>query len=553
MEPISSDEENLQLSQDSDSNDLPDISFVKAEPSELIEDRPITPVMPCLLSVPDSKPTETVSLASLESLSPLKMNGVAQKLEEGTKLLQKAADLSKDIICKEDIDRKIEAIKQEGGIENMAKRLREFISKSEEDKDDDDEVNGSPLTPADHYPSHPSGCPRVGSSNEAVHFLSVRPPGRVLFTHPASFTEIYPPGVDLVSISVQPLEQLLVQDNQLVLRDSIVSGLLSLCYQDRPCPHAVWVWLFQLMCRSCDVALCKASFKTLKDLMFAGRQHNFSLYCPLVKDIQDVLVDLGADKEALLKPSGSRSSVNDDVFVAAPPPPVSFLHLTYLLRYLNLCVQFSPDSYSLDATHMILLLVKISLDPAVCGSTLDSHLSHCIGVLLDNIPEQWWPQQERQLCTDLGTISLHHQNQLYVAQVISSISGRQEHLVRLFVKHCIGQLTGVDLSLEDVEFVRVVLLHYYPMDSRQHDYSQIFSVLKMLNLYISPSKMKWESPSSRQQFTQLLSGFASRLRDHANFLSLEAEVIRNYLHDVKTELDSQVRYDGLQQQTLPFN
>ena len=108
MDLFSSDEEDIQFSQESDSHDLPDISFSKPSPLLLREDRPMTPpVVPALLSVSTSQSTEITSLTSLEHLSPLKAAGVAQKLKADAKLLQKANDLSKDIICKEEMDRKV--------------------------------------------------------------------------------------------------------------------------------------------------------------------------------------------------------------------------------------------------------------------------------------------------------------------------------------------------------------------------------------------------------------------------------------------------------------
>lgn len=104
----SSDEEDRQFSQESDSYDLPDIRFSKASPLLLCDDRPVTPpVVPALLSVPTLQSTEIASLTSLEHLSPLKVAGVAQKLKADAKLLQKANDLSNDIICKEEMDRKV--------------------------------------------------------------------------------------------------------------------------------------------------------------------------------------------------------------------------------------------------------------------------------------------------------------------------------------------------------------------------------------------------------------------------------------------------------------
>lgn len=432
----------------------------------------------------------------------------------------------------------------------MAKRLGEIISRSEEEEEEE----GIPMTPAPHDSSLP--CLLRGSSaNEGLPFLSTKPPGKILFTQPPSFlTELYPPGLD--TVSEQPLDDLLSQDNPLILRGAIVTGLLSLCFRDRPCPSAVWAWLFHLMCRSHDSIVCKASLKTLNDLVLTAKQHNFVIWCPPVLDIQDALIGLGANREMVLNDLAYRDLDVDgtnNVFVLAPPPgQVSHLRLTCLVRFMNTCVH-GLVSYILEELHtLIVLLVKVSLDPAVCGTVqLNGHISLCIGTLLEIIPEENWPLSHAQLCAKLESLSTLHYNHLHIAQVISTISGRQEQLVRLYVKHCIGHCTGGDTTLEDVDFVRNVIMCYYKSKSSQHDYFQMFSVLKMLNLYLPPSKMKWASADNKQQFGRLLALFASQLLDRVS-LNLEAAVIKNYLADIKMELDSQIVPDGPRQQTLAF-
>lgn len=113
MEMFSSDEEDtdtMTLSQESDSNELPDISL---KPPVLQEGRPHTPGVPGpgLLLIPtSSQSTQTLSLSSLEHLSPLKASGVDQKMKESAKLVQKVADLSEEIKCKEEMDRKVKKI-----------------------------------------------------------------------------------------------------------------------------------------------------------------------------------------------------------------------------------------------------------------------------------------------------------------------------------------------------------------------------------------------------------------------------------------------------------
>ena len=431
---------------------------------------------------------------------------------------------------------------------NITKRLEETISKSEEDEDE---------VPATPDASHDAvQLLRVGSSSDIVPPFPAKPPGRVLFSHQASFlTEVYPPGLDMMVAPARPLEQLLTLDNHLMLRDAVVTGLLSLCFRDRPCPSSVWAWLFQLMCRSHDSVLCKASFKVLNDLAVTARQCGFGVCCPLVVDIQDALVGLGANREMVLGTLACEDLESDganDVFVPATPPQVSHLHLTCLLRFLSSCVQFSPTSYSSDELRrLVLLLAKVSLDPGVCGTLIHSHLAQCVGTLLQTIPGDAWGEVMAQLCAGLGGLTRHHHNQLYIAQVISAVSDRQEQLVRLYVKHCIGQITGVDLSREDIDFAQSVLLYYYKMKASQYDYYQMFSVLKMLNLYLPPSKMKWESSESKQKFTRLLACFASQLKDRVS-LNLEITVVKSYVMDIKTELDSQIVSDGPRQQTLPF-
>lgn len=418
--------------------------------------------------------------------------------------------------------------------------------------------------------------------------LPVKPPGRPIFVNAPSFvTELYPPGVELPEGGpFARLESTLIQDNPQALREIVCGKWLSLCYQHKPCPHTVCQWLFQLMCLADEDELSSGAFRSLLSLLklstFTGKQASF--HVPSLEEIVGVLVSLGAERARLLPGRGSTDALqetdgSDDVFDGLQPP---LRRLSRLIDYLSALVKASPQCYSTgELVDLVMILLSVSLDPAVCGQLIEANTRHCISALVAALPEDGLMEAVTRLTEQAVRISQHHHSCLHVATMITGVSPKQRLLQESICRASILQELG--LSEEDEEagekmggetrleskagteakivsgssgnqfarkrsFLRRVIQYYCNQKQEDIDYYSMHSVLLLLSLLIHPAEMQWSSNAQRKEFEMMLGQLVStRLRDNTS--QPERGPVKDLLIRMKLEINSQ-RVQGPKQTTL---
>lgn len=441
-----------------------------------------------------------------------------------------------------------------GGIRTLSKEWEEQkeqarSSASEGEKESETQTPGPDTSPNSFRKFSCSTPPEAPP-------LPLLPPGKTIFINsPLLITELYPPGLEVDEKGMfSGLERNLMQDSAgpEALKEAISGGWLRLCYQSRPCPQAVWQWLFQIMCRSGDDVLSNGAFRNLTALLQLALRRNdrASIHTPSLADIVDVLVCMGADQNRLFSgvPCAGEMEVDESEEVFHLKIPTR--NLSHFLKYLTTYTRVLPGCYTLvELENLVVLLLNIALDPQLCGQPIENDIVQCIGVALATIPEESWMNAAKRILPRALALSDHHHNQLHIAYLISGTSEteHQRFLQKLFCRESIAQITGLksveqlrmkessvktettngdlptaenkmsttQLDDSDCSFAQEVILYYYRTPSDKYDYYCMYSVLRMLSMFMLPAEMKWPSQEKQKAFEQLLGSLSSdKIRDN---------------------------------------
>ncbi len=433
----------------------------------------------------------------------------------------------------------------------------------------------------------------VTSSSANTPPLPVKPPGRRVFVNPAvTITELYPPGVEIAEEGpFAKLEGNLAEYNPDALREMVCGRWLSLCYQHKPCPHAIRQWLLQLMCLASDEEVSIGAFRSLVSLLqmsaLMGKQE--VPQAPSLDEIIGVLVSLGAEvscllpqKEAVITPQDTDG--NDDVF-SGPDPPLR--KLSRLINYLTAFARAVPGCYTTgELEKLVVMLLSLSLDPTVCGQLIETNIRQCIGVLVAAFPEDGWRDAASRLTQQVLRVSSHHHCRLHMATMFTDLSPRltqlQERICKASVLQELELSRGEDVvegergeggkasSENEVQLVKSksqsvnerdqfarkrsfferVIQHYSNLkqeDIDSHMYS-MYSVFLFLSMLIHPSEAQWSSNQERKDFEAMLGQLISaKLRDNA--FRPERGPVKDLLIRMKLEVSSQ-RVQGPKQVSI---
>lgn len=365
---------------------------------------------------------------------------------------------------------------------------------------------------------------RQGKDTDNTPPLPAKPPGKPLFINqPSLFSELYPPFAKQSptgSVFDAVEATLLNEDEPKALEQVITSRWLRLCYKRKPCPLSVWQWLFQVMSRSDKPSLVKAAYSTLLDLVTIAETQGtiLSVYCPSHAELMDTLVNLGMDKEYL---SNDGMSVSDEVFSPAQLP-VS--NLSHFLKFLKVCVQV-PSRYTVQELQLlIVLMVRISLDPYCCQALVSQDVASCFNSLVSAVPAPDWTCLVEPLTDQLAKVSPHHHNKLYVVRLITGVT---ERLFDLQINTC---RKSIELLLErelpgcqsapDRIFVTNILKYYLRQRFSSYSYEEYYrmhSVLTLVSLFLNNStgSLVWPDSTSEREFARMLGDLSDKVNDHS--------------------------------------
>lgn len=413
-------------------------------------------------------------------------------------------------------------MRQAGGILGLANHS----SSSSSSSGDDDEVEGGPRS-REHSRKQFHG---YHESNQFPFPLFA--PGYPVLVHPPHLiTELYPPGYHRDEGEGQgPLDNLerniMMQQNPEVLSQLICERWFLLCYRQKPCPIAIWQWLFQIMCLSCDHYLTERVYFNLKSLVnWSNDKEN--VYVPNVPTVMDVLVNLGADRDLL---EGGRSleegqrivtsPTEDDVFQT--PPAVNVLvNLSNLFRYVSCAVTARPSALSCeDLRQLISVIAAVSLDSSVTKDpSVLVLISECISSLVTAIPKASWPAALTSLPTRLVELSPHHHNLLHLGKLMTPSSTCMAELRVAVCRASIWKLVYPDTTyrhMTDCSFAWAIVEHYYLLPAAKYVYYSMYSIVCMLSHFMNLSPMQWPSPDKKKEFKTMLRKVAAvKIRDIA--------------------------------------
>lgn len=384
----------------------------------------------------------------------------------------------------------------------------------------------------------------------------------VLVCPPHLITELYPPGYhqDEKGEEQGPFNNLekniMMQQNPEVLSQLICERWFLLCYRKKPCPIAIWQWLFQITCLSCDQYLAERVYFNLKTLTDWSSDKE-TVYVPNPGTVIDVLVNLGAERDVLeggrsLEQRGSEagnsrqdyvnSPMEDEVFQSPPAVNVS-MNLANLFRYVSCAVKVRHSALSDDdLRQLVSVAATVSLDSSMTKDpSLLGHISDCISALVAAISEPYWPATLTTLSSRLIQLSSHHHNLLHLSKLMTPSSSRMAKLRMILCKASIWKLVYPDTSsrhVSDYSFVWKIVEHYYNMPAAKYVYYEMYSVVCMLGHFMNLCPLQWPSQEKRKEFKSMLSKVATvKIRDIAE--SAERAPVKDMFITMALEMATQ--------------
>lgn len=360
-------------------------------------------------------------------------------------------------------------------------------------------------------------------------------PGVPFFTTPPKLCKSHIPFPDNISTD-NPLISKITSDIQ---NFSSVCQLLF-AVSGRECPVFVILWLMENSCLSEDVLVRQISSTTLARIASISS----SLSSPIsLGDVVQLLSKLGAsfDKVSVAVANDliTSNSDRDDRF----SPQDSELLLNSVSNFCKslfvILEHFGPDhSNPLLLKDLVLLLLNLVLDPLVCSSIVCDDVAICFHKIITNASVEDWPAIEKEVISHCSFIP-HHRNHHFMVALMSSplprVSSLQHRLVRTFLSKVLPDVNGDELS--DFTLATQVVCHY--INTKDKDYSELFSSMKMVAVFMQPPYIKWNAPGcNKRDFIDLLSRLASGIKDNLPGLAVERGPVKDFVIGFKLELQN---------------
>lgn len=431
--------------------------------------------------------------------------------------------------------------------------------------------------------------PNAAEDSSLFPSPSSNPTRSVFVRKPSLITEIYPPGIALDSGGL--LAGLLVEGNEIDMKNIVCGVMFPLSYIGRACPVELTQWLFQLMACSKDKHVSSGALRSLLQLLKQSLRQKTAFSPPTLSEITDVLVTLGADRQRLRPPTNPAGTsvqvLPPDQEMSAPTPPPT-INLFNLITYISACVQAVGSNYSVQQLEdLALVLCGLSLDSG-CQFSLKQSVQSCLRCVLRAYPESVWRKAVARLTPQLASLSSHHYHHVLLARLLRGTTPRELSLLRDFCRYCLGKLidspslnsaavwgnsppslaqenknpclTGgsdelthsdsnrhptsmttntTDRSLvlgPSGAFEKTILESYrraMPAKMTHKDYHKLYCMLQLLNLH----GLTFRSQSEQQEFLRVLGALRSTIRDDPT-LPITSQV-KDLLIRLKVELEAQ--------------
>ncbi|XP_069849689.1 protein FAM178B-like isoform X2 [Dipodomys merriami] len=216
------------------------------------------------------------------------------------------------------------------------------------------------------------------------------------------------------------------------------NGLLHNLYlHASDCSVPLLQWLFQLLTWPPETS--SKAFGLLWDLsmdgLFCQSDEDMHLWCPSLEEVTKAFHSLGAPNSDLcslepLQLSGrmleNKISLSCQEQEDSPQEVVLDISLSYIYKFLTLCVLMRPGSYTDQSLlQLIELLCRAGLDVEL-RLLPKTDLQQLLLLLLESICE--WPGKLQPLCNALSWVSNHHHNLLALVQFFPNVTSRGRQL-----------------------------------------------------------------------------------------------------------------------------
>jgi hypothetical protein len=361
------------------------------------------------------------------------------------------------------------------------------------------------------------------------------PPGVPFFVRPisymtSSFSDMIP--VNQLSKFSTLLESLI--SSKYGVRDLIVNKLLVLMYQVEPCPQDVLFWLFELSCCSTDYFIRKSAFESFMDLL------------PSITEVQSCYTRLCVLLEKLgIQRNNHVNSCSQDVHNERDAAEILQSAVNYIAQFLIFIFSKYSEALMGQVNDYAAILLNIVLDPCICRSPVASNIWRCFDVLLSSV------QDHRVIELFLVEfLSKSNMNPLNVVFVIQSLPQQlQRQLAKQFL---IMSSKSDNLYIEESELAVQVVNYYLQMDNNEINYTELYSVVMILGIFIRQPYMKWERECKARVVTDLNTLAVRKLQENV-MKATEIGPVKDLIIRMRLNLKEEARNNCKNEQTTLFN
>ncbi|XP_060075781.1 E3 ubiquitin-protein ligase RBBP6-like [Ylistrum balloti] len=311
----------------------------------------------------------------------------------------------------------------------------------------------------------------------------------------------------------------------------LTSDIMLMCFDAISCQDAVLRWLLFIMSVHPSHLLINCCYKTIQEHLYSCQHFSCKAkhtWSPAVTDILSILCNYGADPNELLPKSlvpnteSLRKSLFQQNNEIPPAGKYNRENFRLVLSSLAMAFQIRPKYTDRQVTQMIVMLCKAALDKSLNNYMLTHEFEVVLASLMKLYTEADWTSQSLILCRELSTLTEHHHNKVYLAQLLPPTT-KGNFLQRRVSFLMIHQLFYPDQKISDDVVLHFQLNRVHNVLPRlqglaDEDIYMLASSVSLLDLCIGNGLIKSAEKEDLEYITEQMKKLTGEVRDNVRML-----------------------------------
>ncbi|XP_069139528.1 serine-rich adhesin for platelets-like isoform X2 [Argopecten irradians] len=342
----------------------------------------------------------------------------------------------------------------------------------------------------------------------------------------------------------------------------LTSDIMQMCFEAISCKDAVLRWLLFIMSVHPSHLLVNCCYKTIQEHLYSCQHSTCSkakyTWSPAVTDILSILCNYGANPSDLLPKSSlvtNEESVQNSLFhqnaEIVQDGKYNRENFRLVLHSLALAFQIRPKYTDSQLTQMIVMICKVALDKSLNSFMLTHEIEVVVASLLKLYTDMDWIHQSMILCRELSSLTAHHHNQVYLAQLLPP-TNRGQFLQRRVSYLMVHKLIYPERKVPDdvMQFQMNQVHNILPQlqGLADKDIYLLSSCVSLLDLCIGNGQIKSAEKNDLEYITEQMKKLTGEVRD--NVCTLDRTRIKDMMIRLTLKWTLVVHSIGSKQKTL---